>query len=220
MFTVLGSRLTSTLIKAYLLSETASWQSEEVPQGLCPNDWMSRARILTMKKRIVSGAALLVSVTVSPTGQADVLPEVSSHYAVDTDPRKRPPFLPAGTRLQTVGVAEFNEIGNPAHDFMFTHPDGSATLVRSPDPGRALITGVAESPFFDRVNAVKIPPLWGVRRTAPYFHDNSAKTLAAVATHYAKFFALISPPPGGGDPALVLTEQDQVDIVAYRKLLA
>jgi hypothetical protein len=118
-----------------------------------------------MKKCIVSVAALLVPLTVSPTVQADVLPEVSSHYAVDTDPHKRPPLLPAGTRLQTVGVSEFNELGNSLQDFMFPHPDGSATLVRSPEPGRALITGVAESPFFARGNAVKMPPLW--RAVAP-----------------------------------------------------
>jgi cytochrome c peroxidase len=130
------------------------------------------------------------------------------------------PFLPAGLRFQTVGVSEFNAIGNPVRDFIFTNPeDGSETVVSSPDPGRALITGVAESPNFDSANAFKIPPLWSIRRTAPYFHDNSAKTLEDVAAHYAKFFALISTSPGGGEPALVLTEQDQADIVAYMKLL-
>jgi cytochrome c peroxidase len=127
--------------------------------------------------------------------------------------------LPAGTRFQSVGVSEFNAIGNPVRDFIFTNPDGSETLVSSPDPGRALITGVVQSPFFDSVNAFKIPSLWGIRRTAPYFHDNSAKTLEAVAAHYATFFAVISTPGGGGEPALVLTEQDQADIVAYMKLL-
>jgi len=129
------------------------------------------------------------------------------------------PILPAGTRFQSVGVSEFNAIGNPVRDFIFTNPDGSETLVSSPDPGRALITGVVQSPFFDSVNAFKIPSLWGIRRTAPYFHDNSAKTLEAVAAHYATFFAVISTPGGGGEPALVLTEQDQADIVAYMKLL-
>ena len=127
--------------------------------------------------------------------------------------------VPPGSRFQSVAVSELNAMGNPVRDFIFTNPDGSETLVRSPDPGRALITGDAQSPFFDSVNAFKIPSLWGVRRTAPYFHDNSAKTLEAVAAHYANFFALISTPPGGGDPALVLTEQDQADIVAYMKLL-
>jgi cytochrome c peroxidase len=129
------------------------------------------------------------------------------------------PILPAGTRFQSVGVSEFNAMGNPVRDFIFTNPDGSETLVSSPDPGRALVTGDAQSPFLDSVNAFKIPSLWGIRRTAPYFHDNSAKTLDAVAAHYAKFFALISTPPGGGEPALVLTAQDQADIVAYLRLL-
>jgi cytochrome c peroxidase len=55
--------------------------------------------------------------------------------------------------------------------------------------------------------------------SAPYFHDNSAKTLADVVEHYAKFFAIVSTPPGGAAPALVLSEQDKADILAYMKLL-
>jgi cytochrome c peroxidase len=65
------------------------------------------------------------------------------------------------------------------------------------------------------VNAFKIPTLWGVRRTAPYFHDNSAKTLEDVAAHYAKFFKIVT----AANP-LILTDQDQKDIVAYMKLLS
>lgn len=54
--------------------------------------------------------------------------------------------------------------------------------------------------------------LWSVADTAPYFHDNSAKTLEDVAAQYARFFLVI--------PAhIVLTEQDQKDIVAYMKFL-
>lgn len=130
------------------------------------------------------------------------------------------PFpLPPGTRFQSILVSEFNAAKNPVREFIFTNPDGSETIVKSPDPGRALITGNAQSPFFDSVNAFKIPSLWGTSRTAPYFHDNSAKTLEDVVKHYADFFALISTPPGGGNPALILTEQDKADIVAYLKLL-
>ena len=110
-------------------------------------------------------------------------------------------------------------VGPSIRPVAFTNPDGSETVVRSPDPGRALVTGDARSPLFDSVNAFKIPSLWGVRRTAPYFHDNSAKTLEAVAAHYARFFAVISTPRGEGPPALVLTEQDLADIVAYLRLL-
>lgn len=130
-----------------------------------------------------------------------------------------PAPLPPGTRFQSIFVSEFNAANNPVRDFIFTNPDGSETVVRSPDPGRALVTGNAQTPFFDSLNAFKIPSLWGVRHTAPYFHDNSAKTLEDVAAHYARFFAVISTPRGGGDPTLVLTEQDQADIVAYLKLL-
>ena len=131
-------------------------------------------------------------------------------------------FLPVpparrGGRFQSVLVSELNEAGNPVRDFVFRNSDGSTTHVVSPDPGRALITGKPTG--FEDLNAFKIPTLWGVTETAPYFHDNSAKTLADVARHYAKFFAIVSTPAGGGPPALVLTEQDQADIVAYLKLL-
>lgn len=118
-----------------------------------------------------------------------------------------PPFKRGG-RFQTVGVSEINAAGNPVIDFVFTNPDGTKTTVSSPDPGRALITGDAND--FESLNAFKIPSLWGVAQTAPYFHDNSAKTLDDVARHYTLIFA------AGG---VFLTEQDQKDIVAYMKLL-
>lgn len=119
-----------------------------------------------------------------------------------------PPFRRGG-RFQSVGVAEFNAAANPVIDFVFRNPDGTTTTVSSPDPGRALITGNPEDT--ESVNAFKIPSLWGVARTAPYFHDNSAKTLEDVARHYALFFSVVSP--------IVLTPEDQADMVAYMKLL-
>jgi cytochrome c peroxidase len=61
--------------------------------------------------------------------------------------------------------------------------------------------------------AFKISPLRGIRLTAPYFHDNSAKTLEDVAAHYALFFNVVA----GG--FITLTEQDRKDMVAYMKLL-
>ena len=127
--------------------------------------------------------------------------------------------VPVGTRFQTVNVSEFNEASNPARPFVFRRADGTMTTVWSPDPGRALITGVIDgdpaadgAPFFTSLNAFKIPILWGVKDTAPYFHDNSAKTLEDVVAHYARFFLTI--------PAKIqLTRQDQEDIVAYLRLL-
>ena len=119
-----------------------------------------------------------------------------------------PPFARGG-RFQSVGVSEFNETGNPVLQWRFKNTDGTVTEFASPDPGRALITGDARDA--QAKNAFKIPSLWGAARTAPYFHDNSARTLDDVARHYARFFGAISP--------IQLTEQDQQDMVAYMKLL-
>ena len=117
------------------------------------------------------------------------------------------PIPPAGARFQSVAISEFNEARNPVRSFVFRNQDGSQTTILSPDPGKALITGRVQD-----ANMFKISPLRGIRRTAPYFHDNSARTLEEVAAHYAKFFNVI-------DPNLALTGQDQADIVAYMKLL-
>jgi hypothetical protein len=122
-------------------------------------------------------------------------------------------LIPAGTRFQSVAVSELNEAGNPVQQFIWHNPDGTQTVVSSPDPGRALITGRIDQPGpASDLNSFKIPILWGVRNTAPYFHDNSAKTLEDVAAHYARFFEKIPAP-------VTLTPQDQADIVAYLKLL-
>ena len=122
-------------------------------------------------------------------------------------------LVPAGSRFQSVGVSELNEAANPVQQFNWTNPDGTQTVVWSPDPGRALITGRIDQPGpASDLNSFKIPILWGVKNTAPYFHDNSAKTLADVAAHYARFFLTLPDP-------VILTPQDQADIVAYLKLL-
>jgi cytochrome c peroxidase len=131
--------------------------------------------------------------------------------------------LPRGTRFQSIGVSELNAAQNPVHEYVFTSADGSKSYLVSPDPGRALITGVAppDDPIFVNVNAFKTPTLWCVHQTAPYFHDNSAKTLEDVAAHYNLFFSITSDPDGPGPlpPILSLTPEDQADIVAYMKLL-
>ena len=120
-----------------------------------------------------------------------------------------------GERFQSVGVSEINAMGNPVRTFIF---DGTKEIT-SPDPGRALITGRLDDvdpmvgPLFNSENAFKIPILRGVAKTAPYFHDNSAKTLEDVAAHYAFFFNIVT----GG--SIDFSEQDQKDMVAFLKLL-
>jgi cytochrome c peroxidase len=121
--------------------------------------------------------------------------------------------IPAGARFSNVLVSEFNRTSNPLREFIFNaNTPGEVHLV-SPDPGRALITGSLENSTLQNVNAFKISPLRGLSRTAPYFHDNSAKTLEDVAAHYADFFAVVT------QGFIVLTPQDQQDLVAYMKLL-
>jgi cytochrome c peroxidase len=99
-------------------------------------------------------------------------------------------------------------------EFIF-NPGPNERRLLSPDPGRALITGIdpANDPVLTNTNAFKISALRGIKQTAPYFHDNSAKTLEDVAAHYALFFNVVS----GG--FIQLTAQDQQDIVAYLRIL-
>jgi hypothetical protein len=48
--------------------------------------------------------------------------------------------------------------------------------------------------------------------------SNSATTLEDVVAHYRKFFSFASPKPTDAMP-IVLTPQDEADIVAFLKLL-
>jgi hypothetical protein len=129
---------------------------------------------------------------------------------------------PPGGRRGNIAVSERNLNGDPVYTFRVTNADGSVVIVRSPDPGVMLTTplpapppgsGLPQPPRSFFAEVFKIPTLWGVSRTAPYFHDNSAKTLEDVAAHYDFYFRTA---PGLGFP---LTAQDQADIVAFLKLL-
>ena len=130
--------------------------------------------------------------------------------------------LPPGGLRASVDVSERNIIGNPVYSFAITNPDGSVVVIsNTPDPGAMLNNpppaappGIPTPPRSRFANLFKIPTLWGVRDTAPYFHDNSAKTLEEVAEHYA-FFFFNNP----GSPGFVFTAQDQADMVAFLRLL-
>lgn len=116
------------------------------------------------------------------------------------------PPLPAGTRIFTAFVSELNPGARPVQTFIVDNGDGTNTIVESPDPGRALITGDLAD-----LNLFRTPTVWGVKHTAPYFHDNSAPDLPALMDHYSAYFVL------AGLPAL--TEQQKADIIAYMNLL-
>src|SRR5262245_22267359 len=123
--------------------------------------------------------------------------------------------IPVGTRFQSIAVSTFNVAGNPVQEFIFNKGLPNERRVSSPDIGRSAITGVTdvEDVTFTNFGAFKIPQLHGVRHTAPYFHDNSAKTLEDVVAHYTKFFEIVF------SGALQLTDQDRKDVVAFLKLL-
>jgi cytochrome c peroxidase len=80
-----------------------------------------------------------------------------------------------------------------------------------PDPVLAFL-GIRRG-FF--ANFFKTPTLWGVKDTAPYFHDNSAKDLDEMLEQYDWFFLNDLNING----QIELTEQDREDIKAFLNLL-
>ena len=72
-------------------------------------------------------------------------------------------------------------------------------------------------------NNFKIPTRWGVKDTAPYFHNNRARPLRDAVAYYQRFFNFTEAQGPGGSRTLggfiELTDNDVDDIVAYLKLL-
>lgn len=127
---------------------------------------------------------------------------------------------PPGARIANIGVSERNLLNLPVYTFLIDDGFGDVQAVTLPDPGVPLTNPrpagvpppfVRHPAFF--AGMFKIPTLWGVGRTAPYFHDNSAKTLEELAAFYTDMFATNAFTP------VQLTPQDEADMVAFLKLL-
>jgi len=126
-----------------------------------------------------------------------------------------------GAKFGNVRVAETNAIGNLAFTFLVDGFGGTRTVVLA-DPGIMLTERASSEQMTafipanvhpaDFAGFFKTPSLWGIARTPPYFHDNSAKTLRAVVDHYADVFFPSELIAGG---TIILTEQDRQDIVAF-----
>lgn len=118
----------------------------------------------------------------------------------------------------TAFVSERNVMGNPVYTFLIEDGRGHTVEMSSPDPGEILTAKNLPPPSrFARttfMNFFKIPTLWGVKSTSPYFHDGSAKTLEDVVAQYEFMF---KDNPFG--LITELTEQDKKDIVEYLKIL-
>ena len=143
-----------------------------------------------------------------------------------------PTGAPPGWRAFDIGVSARNLMNNPVRTFAVTDPCNTTMVVRSPDPG-IMITDVYNIPMLAQflppknscilhpgffANMFKTPQLHGVRHSAPYFHDNSAKTLEEVLEQYVFMFTSNLGVPLT-DSNILLTEQDIRDIIAFLRLL-
>ena len=143
-----------------------------------------------------------------------------------------PTGAPPGWRAFDIGVSSRNLMNHPVRTFAVTDPCNTTLVVRSPDPG-IMITGVYNIPMLAQflppketcilhpgffANMFKTPQLHGVKHSAPYFHDNSAKTLEEVLEQYVFMFTSNVGFPLT-DSNILLTEQDIRDIIAFLRLL-
>ena len=135
---------------------------------------------------------------------------------------------PVGARFFNTGVTIVNEPNNPIRTWVVNDRINPVVTVRSPDVGLLLDLTPATPPpiFIPRAffaELFKIPTLWGVKDTAPYFHDNGAKTLRDAVAHYQRFFNFTEQQDPVGSLSLggliQLTDDDVDDIVAYLQRL-
>jgi len=140
-----------------------------------------------------------------------------------------------GVRFFNIGVNIVNSPNNPIRTWIINDGVNPAVTIQSPDLGLLLHPTLVLDPShpplpppFVLPRAVfaenfKIPTLWGVKDTAPYFHDNGARTLRDAVAHYKRFFNSTEAQDPVGSASLggfiVLTDDDVDDIVAYLQLL-
>jgi cytochrome c peroxidase len=130
-----------------------------------------------------------------------------------------PFFVPKGERFQSILSGELLPNGDPFRAYQFTDPDGNVSVAVASDPGRALVTGDFRGFPFGHLGQFKIPTLWNVKHTSPYFHNSGAKTLEDVVNHYAFFFEFATPIAMPGAPPIIMTEQEKADLLAFLRLL-
>ena len=114
-----------------------------------------------------------------------------------------PPPVDTVSPPRFVFTACSDAVAKKVRTYEITLPNGTKSGAPSSDPGRALLTGfVGGPPPADDWNKLDVPGLHGIRKTAPYFHNNSAATLEDVVDHYIEFFKLVqaTAPPTGVPP--------------------
>jgi len=122
------------------------------------------------------------------------------------------------SRTLAVSISRLNRAHLPVYTFRFKNPDYTETVLRSPDPGRALISGKPD--LGTEFEAFDVPTLYGISKTAPYFHDNSSATLEDVIDLYRQDFAFAR--KNGSQFKFVqtdITDDEKRLIVLYLKTL-
>lgn len=117
-----------------------------------------------------------------PVPQRGPLPGAQAFVNVFVQTPRTPPGPPSPLFFDGLPTANLEE-----RTFFVTLPNGAQQIVRTSDPGRGAITGDARE-----IGRFDVPTLFGIARTAPYFHDNSAATLADVVRHYQALFELLT----------------------------
>lgn len=136
--------------------------------------------------------------------------------------RPLPPFVPpalAAKFLPSPLSPPPGTPGPPARLWAFKNPSpagGPPIVIPSTDPGKALLTGNPND-----IGQFDNPAFYGLSKTAPYFHDNSAKTIEEVMQHYVAFFEFLQLPqvipPNNGPRPPVIQPFMVAPMVAYLK---
>jgi cytochrome c peroxidase len=123
------------------------------------------------------------------------------------------------------------QLARNARIYEITLPNNTKVRRESSDPGRALLTGfVGGAPAADDWNKLDVTGMRGLRKTAPYFHNNSAATIEDVVDHYTEFFKRVIAilPPTARPPVLSTdginvdrppTPEERLPLIAYLKTL-
>ena len=105
------------------------------------------------------------------------------------------------------------------------------TRVTTSDPGRMLLTGYPVVGGQGDIQAMDVPSLRGINRTAPYFSNNTAATLEELLEHYKQFFKrvqvqapaapLLTTQPGVTPPVIdrPFTDAEVPALLAYLRKL-
>jgi cytochrome c peroxidase len=210
---------------AELKKFAATGAPPELPPGITPAEKRGRTFLIDAPFEPPSKKGICALCHSGP-----MLNTVSQAHSTFTGGVPRP-----GVRFFNIGVNIVNAPNNPIRTWIVNDGVHAPSVIRSPDIGLLLHPTLEMHPshpplppiaFLPRVilaDNFKIPTLWGVKDTAPYFHDNGAKTLRDAVAHYKRFFNFTEAQDPVGSQSLggriELTDDDVDDIVAYLQLL-